>query len=357
MKQYQPEPLNRQASVLVDCQTDIKITIKNGVLSGSPFFVIEKQTWKLIDRALNKISSPTLKQDARVSLTRFARRAYEDLKRTFPIAKKAVALYTLIKGVSSAIDKGKTFQSEEVYVPNTTAEKTAFKELYGETYATQAKGIPTQEFSKRYMKRVANALDKLADTRAVDPSDVTGRNGLRNLAEMQVRYERHQEDIAKLKADGVKLVICSTHGDCSERCSEWQGRVYSLDGTSGRTEDGRKYVPLEVATDVYYTTKSGRTYKNGLLGFNCRHKLTPYSEGMVAPFVSKAEQERERAITKRQRKLERYVIDWRERALMQKGNAVEYKKAKGKATYWYDEYVRFSKAHGRAYYPDRVKIL
>lgn len=95
MKQYQPEPLNRQASVLVDCQTDIKITIKNGVLSGAPFFVIEKQTKKLIDRALNKISSPTLKEDARVSLTRFARRAYEDLKRTFPSAKKAVAIYVL----------------------------------------------------------------------------------------------------------------------------------------------------------------------------------------------------------------------------------------------------------------------
>ena len=94
-----------------------------------------------------------------------------------------------------------------------------------------------------------------------------------------------------------------------------------------------------------------------MLGFNCRHKLYPYKEGMLIPTVSKAEQAREREITARQRALERNVIRWREKALAQKGNAIEYKKAKKQAEYWYGEYKKYSKANNRAYYPDRVRIL
>jgi hypothetical protein len=78
---------------------------------------------------------------------------------------------------------------------------------------------------------------------------------------------------------------------------------------------------------------------------------------MLIPTVSKAEQERERQITARQRALERNVIRWREIALVQKGNVVEYRKAKKKAEHWYNEYKEYSKANNRAYYPDRVRIL
>lgn len=354
---YAIDRLNAQASVIEDAQTDIKTIIKNGVLNGAPFSVIQNKTREIIDRALQKIKSETLRKDARVSLFNFANTAYVRLKTVFPVPSQAVAIYTLVKGVSLSINEGKTSPFEETYVPKTKAEKTAFDELYGKTFTTDAKGIPLQEFSKMYMKRVSDAMSDLANLRALDPNDVTGRNSLRNLAEMQVRYESHQEEIENLKESGEKLVICSTHGDCSKRCSEWQGRVYSLDGTYGTTSDGRKYVPLEVATDIFYTTKAGRTYKNGLFGFNCRHKIYPYKEGMLIPYVSKEEQARERAITKRQRELERYVLHWREETLAQKGNAIEYKKAKAKAKYWFDEYVRYSKSTGRAYYPDRVKIL
>lgn len=356
-KVYAPDPLNPQASVLVDCQTDIKTAIKNGVLGGAPFSLIQKKVREIIDLALARIRSPTLKKDAQISLMEFSNRVYTQLKARFPNPTEALAIYTLVKSVTTAIADGKTSPNAETYIPKTNAEKTAFNRLYGGTFRTEAKGIPLQEFQKTYINRVSNALDVLAEQNALDPNDVTGRNGLRNLAEMQVRYEKHQEDIQKFKDDGVKLVVCSVHGDCSVRCSGWQGRVYSLDGTYGTTADGRKYVPLEEATDVFYTTKAGRTYKNGLLGFNCRHKLYPYKEGMLIPTVSKAEQKRERQITARQRELERNVIHWRERALAQKGNAVEYRKAKKKAEHWYTEYRKYSISNDRAYYPDRVKIL
>ena len=150
------------------------------------------------------------------------------------------------------------------------------------------------------------------------------------------------------------------HADCSERCSPYQGRVYSLDGTYGTTKDGRRYEPLENATNNprdRYITKAGRVYQNGLLGFNCRHYLIAYKEGMAAPYVSATVQSKEREITRKQRELERMVIKWRERALMQKGNGREYVRAKQKAQYWFEEYKTFSKNNRRAYYPDRIKIL
>ena len=76
---YIPDPLNVQASVLVDAQTD-KTAIKQGVLSGAPSSVVRKRVQKIINAALARIRSPTLKEDARKSLMRFADGAYGRFK-------------------------------------------------------------------------------------------------------------------------------------------------------------------------------------------------------------------------------------------------------------------------------------
>ena len=207
------------------------------------------------------------------------------------------------------------------------------------------------------MQKVNDVYTRLAKNDALDPDDISGRNSLRNRAEMEVRYEYHQNEIQSFKDAGTKLVVCSTHADCSDRCFPWQGKVYSLDGTSGKTEDGRSYVPLETATDIYYTTKAGKTYKNGLLGFNCRHKLYEYVPGMGIPKVSRAEQRKENKINTKQRAMEKTVREWRMREELNKGagNTAEYLYAQKKASEAYARYRKFSQENGRAYYPDRVK--
>ena len=175
---------------------------------------------------------------------------------------------------------------------------------------------------------------------------------------MEVRYQGHINEVAGLRGKGVKLVIASAHADCSQRCMPWQGRVFSLDGTSGTTEDGRHYVPLEEATNVPYVTKAGRTYMNGLLGFNCRHYLVEYRNGYQFPKPNPFLEKREYQITEEQRRLERNVRIWRTRAVESQGqDAKTYKKAKAKAKEWNDAYIAFSKANNRAYYPSRTKIL
>ncbi len=348
---YVPDPLNGQASVLVDAQTDIKTAIKQGVLSGNGKDAVKARIKQIIDRAIARIRSPTLKQDARVSLMRFADKAYlqfiQDLQ---SIATPVIAaVIVLMRGITVEEHSG------EFYKPSAQAEYRAAAQL---GYSAYSKGIPLHEFQKNYIERVDRALDNLAQSYALDPNDFTGRNSLRNLAEMQVRYERHQNEIAGFKERGTRLVVCSVHADCSVRCAKWQGRVYSLDGTTGFTEDGRKFVPLETATDVYYTTKAGRAYKNGLLGFNCRHKLYEYKDGMVIPRVSKEQQKREYAITQKQRAMEREVISARETALALKDVSISLsRKWKSIAQKRYAAYKRYSEDNGRAYYPGRVKIL
>lgn len=351
---YVPDPLNEQASVLVDAQTDIKTTIKQATLSGAPASVVRERVQKIINAALERIRSPTLKSDARISLMRFADRAYGRFAGAVGIILPELlpAVVVLMKGITEREISG------EYYVPKNLQEQKAAQQLM---YRESGKGIPLREFQKTYMERVQTAVDGLSTEEARDPNDLTGRNSLRNLAEMQVRYERHQEEIAEFRAKGTRLVVCSVHADCSKRCYPYQGRVYSLDGTSGKTEDGRDFVPLEEATnnpDDLYTTKAGRTYQNGLLGFNCRHKLFEYKPRMGIPTVSEAEQKREYAITRRQREMERGVLEAREKALAEKNvNISEYRKWQKIAQERYAAYKQFSSDNDRAYYPDRVKIL
>ena len=288
---------------------------------------------------------------------RFAERVYErftaELRFIPPLAIASVITLMRVITVKERADGA--------YKPATAEERRAADRLAvseGLPYTTYAKGLPLREFHKKYIDRVDAALETLAEETALDPNDFTGRNSLRNLAEMQVRYERHQEEIASFKERGTRLVVCSVHADCSDRCKDWQGLVYSLDGTSGYTDDGKKFQPLEEATDIYYTTKAGKVYKNGLLGFNCRHKLYEYKSGMEIPKVSAETQKREYAITKRQREMERDVISAREVAICFKGvNVRLYKRWQSVAKERYAAYRKYSEENRRAYYPDRVKIL
>lgn len=338
--------LNPQAEAIEEAQTEIRLIVRDGWLANKPKSVINEQVQKAIRAALKQIDIADLRSAAYRSLNAFAERQYSTYLRQFG----ASPILLLSLGV---VAENK---------PNTPQfERAAAIVRNSGILGTEARGVALQEYSKDYFeKRVKPVLDRLADENGIDPDDVSGRNSLRNRAEMEVRYERHLEEIGNLRAAGVKLVVSSVHADCSDRCYKWQGRVYSLDGTSGTTEDGKHYVPLEKATDVYYTTKAGKTYKNGLLGFNCRHYLMPYKANMVIPFVDKATQQKERAINTRQRELEREVRHWRVQALMHKGvqgERQEYLTARRKAIEANREYIRFSKDNGRAYYPSRITLL
>lgn len=337
--------LNPQAQAIEEAQTEIRIAVRDGWLYRHSKATINVKVQAIIRKALLQIRIPELRSAAYRSLNAFAERQYNTYIRRF--GADTTVLLALLALANAGASKASKRQAETVLHKS---------DIYVET---QAKGIPLQTYAKEYLEqRVEPTITELCKQNALDPDDIDSRNSMRNRAEMEVRYNGHLEQIAELKADGVKLVTCSVHADCSNRCYPWQGRVYSLDGTSGITDDGKSYVPLETATDIYYTTKAGRVYKNGLLGFNCRHSLMPYKAGMVIPHVSKATQQKERAINTRQRELERTVRAWETEAVMNKGlNPDKYKEARREALKARKEYIKFSQDNGRAYYPSRIKLL
>lgn len=256
-----------------------------------------------------------------------------------------------------------TARSAATDMPRDTAVKVLKQHdirIVGDTvYAPELRqyGVPLKEYAETYEKKVKPVFDRLEAEAARDPDDTTGRNTLRNRAEMEVRYADHLRTIDDFKAAGVKLVIASTHSDCSKRCAPWQGRVYSLDGTSGTTPDGRQYVPLEKATDVIYTTKAGKTYKNGLLGFNCRHYLVEYKDDLRFTKQSEETEQKEYKITLKQREYERTIRDLKVKAIESKGtNKDEYTRAVKAYKAKTSEYIDYCHGNNRAYYPSRIKI-
>ena len=281
----------------------------------------------------------------------FYNRQYDEMRRSFGWQIPVLTAMLLLQN--------KTLAGRDIR-PTRRETETAIKTLaqYGYDGSRQL-GVPLQRFAEDYTKKyVKPALDRLSEQYALDPDDISGRNSLRNKAEIAVRWQDHEDNIANLRNSGVKLVICSTHADCSERCRPWQGRVYSLDGTSGTTDDGRKYVPIEQAINIYYTTKTGKVWKNGLFGFNCRHYLVAYESGYRFPRPNVAEERKQDAITKEQRRLERVVRKWRTIAVESKGlDDNVYRKAAARARSANREYIEFSIENNRAYYPSRTKLL
>lgn len=346
-------PLNYQALALEEAETEIRVIVQREYFKNTPKSTINELVKRIVQKAIDKIKIVELKKNAIKSLLNFYERQYAELKRLNP--------YKLGIFIALGVLLGKETTGLKSSILPFELTKTNAREFLIKQGVSNANlyGVSLRKFSQDYFKQnVKPVMERLSQQFPLDPDDVSGRMSLRGKAELEVRYQHNLDMVEDLKKDGNKLVICSTHADCSERCAKWQGRVYSLDGTSGTTNDGRTYVPLEIATDVFYTTKKGKTYKNGLLGFNCRHYLVPYKSGFKFPKPNAKEERRQYAITEEQRRLERNVIKWKTEALTYKETDKDrYRFAKKKAQEYNKAYIEFSKANGRAYYPSRTKII
>lgn len=344
-----------QAIALEEAETKIRMAVKDEYFKGKSKAAIDKVIFPIIRDALKEITIPSLKSAAQKSLLNFYDRQYRELLRSFGWQ---FSLFTAVMLLNNKTPYGAKIKATE-------AQRGAAVQILESAGYTPPRvmGVPLQKFTEYYVRQnVQPALDRLAKQFPYDPDDdVTPgehRNSLRNKAEMEVRFANQQAQLDEFRANGVKLVICSTHADCSERCRHWQGKVYSLDGTYGVTDDGRSYQPLENATDIYYTTKAGKTYKNGLFGFGCRHFLVAYKSGYRFLKPNVAYERREYAITEEQRRLERQVRKWRTIAVENKGqNPKRYNFAKTKAEAYNKAYIDFSMKHDRAYYPSRTKLI
>ena len=281
-------------------EMDIRRAVLDTYFMGRGLPYLRQRVTEIITKGRGKVEILGLRQAATKSLLAFAERQWRTIT-----AIRGAALYLAICRLNGAGGYSAKMSAETA------------REIIDTEGLT---GVPLRMYQRDYYRdKIKPTLDRLMQETPIDPGDVSGRNSLRGRAEMEVRYQYNQDQVDTLKESGARLVICSTHANCSERCRPWQGRVYSLDGTKGTAPDGRKYVPLETATDIYYTTKAGVTYKNGLLGFNCRHTLVPFEKGLSFPRFSQADEKRAYDLNQRQRALERAVRKSRVEELTTKG--------------------------------------
>jgi len=211
---------------------------------------------------------------------------------------------------------------------------------------------------ENYRDRVKDVVKELATETPIvvrqRPDGTTYKVSLRNLAEIRVRYEANQTDIEQLKDDGVDLVYTSSHADASGRCAPYQGKLYSISGRSGKTNDGIEYTPLDTA--LLGPDGDG----NGIIsGYNCRHRLIPYQQGLRPPEeYSRAEIKRERTIDQRQRYLENQIRNtkMKESANRAIGDKARADELNGRWKQLESRYQAYSLRNGRAFYRWRYQV-
>ena len=332
--------LNWQALLIEETQSEIKALILKMVLSQKSWFEINRAVVDLVQKTIKELENKALKETAEKSLYIYATKVYNYTRQTFQEVNWFVL--TALSSVATNVVSASVEQIQAV------------KNLVGDL--TYNIGMPLDLYANEYMDYVVERVDKLAKFEAKE--DYTSRVTLRNIAEIQIRQERHEQELAQLKESGVKLVWIVPHANCSVRCEGWQGKLYSLDGTSG-VIDGISYQPIENAMNVYEVTKAGKVYKNGCLsGFNCRHTTEPYKKGNKPIEIPARVIDKQRAINNKQRYLERGVKEWKEKALLYKFiDKKLYKFARNKAKQWNDRYIKYSEQNKVAYYPSRTDII
>ena len=303
--------------ILMDTQTEIKELIKYAIVNVHYMINFNERVVKIIENNLKEIKDEDVKEIAKNALLRFAQKEYQQMVLLLNLGQMPIILAFAEYNIKSSLNINEVQKQINDNVSNLTRQ--SINRAYSQLGNSQAK--------------------------------VSEHQSLYGYAELNARFKEQQEMLAELRKK-TNLVICDTHSDCSDRCFQWQGRIYSLDGTYGTTSDGRKYVPLEVATNAVF-----KGHRNGLLGYNCRHKLRPYADGVKAVKVTKEEQQAQQKITATQRALEREIRYSKDLALTFKDVDTEkYSYYKNKAAILTSEYREFCKNNNRVEYRSRLKI-
>lgn len=313
--------------------TQVKQIVTQAVMEGWDDDLLTKRLNECIARNCKNIENLLVREQTRKSLVTSAKKWYYELK---------ASMRTLNTNLAN----------NGVPIQPTNAQTLTYVRQQLNSGAMVGRPI-----IENYYRQVKIALKSMA----VDPpmyarESVSGRikqTVLRNSAEATVRYEANIKDLQNLVNKGVKLVWTSSHPNCSPRCKPYQGRLWSLDGSSG-VINGIKYEPLQEA--LAGENGDGNSIING---YNCRHRLIEYTEGSRPPQdYSSAEIKKEYGIDKKQRAYENNIrhLKTEEMEMRQAGYIAEAQKLRKKWQKLTKDYRVYSLQQGRAYYPYRCVI-
>lgn len=223
-----------------------------------------------------------------------------------------------------------------------------------------------------YPNELKARLNGLAKTQTVAAEDGKKPITVWQKAELDIRYENQLDMMEAMKQAGQDLVWISTHPDCSKRCEAWQGHLMSLSLHAKNPQKEVKNYRYKKSSflvgkvdgiNVYSLSdiqdcETGYGYKNNVItGFNCRHKLRPYTKGSVAPQeYSEKEIREQREINQNLRAMERKIRYLKQQAILynsiDKQKAQQYKRTAEQLTRRYKEYAN---KHGYAWYQWRIE--
>ena len=364
MKRYQlakKQGLQWQVVLVADAETDLKLLVRNCVLNGDNLAIVNDKVTKFIKELLEELESESIKAKVKQSFPMFATRLYYKWLQVFGTQAMALAYLSALKAQKTNIPQSveetlKAIPKERelsVYTPSLKAYPSSLgvdkPSLDAGSYN---RAVPNQVYNLEYEKEIQKRINEIADM--TPKADYNTRYSLRASVEIELRWEHNQKQINGMVENGVELAWIDSHANCSERCEHWQGKLYSLNGTSGEI-DGVKYQPLENATEIY--DKYG--YRNGCLsGFNCRHKLIAYKKGFRPQQIPESVMIRQRTLEKEQRRMERTVRLYESRALMSKTEkqTKAYKHYKELAKSWTKRYEEYSRKNKIPFYPSRLDI-
>ena len=242
---------------------------------------------------------------------------------------------------------------------------------------SEAKGTP---YIPNYDKEIEKRIKQLSESATTTSEEGKKPISLWQKAELDVRYENQMKRLEDLRASGVEYAFISSHPNCSKRCEVWQGSLVSLNQRATTPQqnikkhryDKRSFLvgtidhkPVYSLTDIMNCVDEYGYNNNIICGFNCRHKLTPYT-GQNAPTKYDDEDIKEqRKIENKIRELERKIKALKkEYELLQK----DYQLTKSKSVKQQLEllkiqidkmvefYKRFCEQNGYAYELYRIKV-
>lgn len=330
--------------VVQEATTKIKEIIIEGITYNHSKEIVQQKLNKIIAKYVNQIPE-SRKEKVKRSLIQIAQKDY------FVVSQN---IATINQNMANKISS-QTVPGFSANVFQDTKALLTENKIRG--YVTdERKGSALIKDYKKQVRAVVKALT--VDPPEIQLSDVNNKPykmSTRSYAEMSVRYEANLEDVKNLKANNVKLVWTSSHADASPRCQPYQGKLYSLDGTSGKTEDGISYTPLDKAL------LGPKGDGNGIInGYNCRHYLIEYKPGSKAPIdYDKATVMRENQINNKQRNYESNIrqLKLQERLARKSGFKGQADKLNKRWKILELEYQKFSLQNDRAYFPWRTAIV
>lgn len=317
----------------------IKTAILQGVFSNSPKDLVEASISKLIRDGCNSL--PGFDRQMINSLGALAQKLYLELR------NNVANILSSLKIESKKVVKSYTFDQKMVL------------EMGEEKFRNLLTSLEvTAPIIKDYENRI-RAEFLILSTKEPRVTAAGRTINLRAYAEMKVRFDESQSDIARLKSEGTKYAFLSSHANCSKRCEPWQGKLVDL-AAPARSSDCRTGEILDGNAVYSFSAIEALDGGNSIInGYNCRHYLIPYSpnSGQRAPSgFEKRRIEQERQIDEKKTYYENRIRKLKQEVA---GETIAKKRRSkiDRLEKYQERYKDFCASNNRSINPNRIRNM